>query len=101
MVLRGAVGGFDSPALPFSPVSRNPAQPLANEVPTEGAATGTVTTSVTTLPDALAAFVEASGRLAAAAVASGDRAGARRALENALRSLDVGANVAPALRIVP
>lgn len=42
----------------------------------------------TALPDATAAFVEASARLAAAAVARGDRAEACRLLEGALRAVE-------------
>jgi hypothetical protein len=100
MVLRGAVGGFDSPALPFSPVSRNPAPPLAKEAPPSATWPGSVTTSVTPLPDVLAAYVQAAGQLAAAAVERGDRAEARRALEGALRALELGADGAPALRAI-
>jgi len=96
MVLRGAVGGFDSPALPSSPVSRNPAATLA-KTPSRASADGAaVTTPVTPLPDALATFVQAAGQLAAAAVKRGDRAAARRVLEDALQALDA----APALSVI-
>lgn len=47
------------------------------------------------LPDATAEFVEAAGRLAAAAVERGDRAEARRVLEDALRILEAQARCAP------
>jgi hypothetical protein len=43
------------------------------------------------LPDATADFVEAAGRLAAAALQRGDDRSARRLLEDALRVLDAGA----------
>jgi hypothetical protein len=51
------------------------------------------------LPDATADFIEAAGRLAAAAVARGDRAEARRLLEGALRAVEAPGG-APALRVV-
>ena len=52
------------------------------------------------LPDATADFVEAAGRLAAAAVTRGDRAEARRLLEGALRAMDDSGTDAPVLRVV-
>ena len=44
------------------------------------------------LPDALAAFIQAAGALAAAAAERGYLAAARRVLEDALRALDAGAS---------
>jgi hypothetical protein len=87
MVLRGAVGGFDSPALPYSPVSPTAPQQLRNSATPAPADQAVVTPAVPPLPNALAAFVEASGRLAALAVGRGDIAEARRVLEAALRTL--------------
>jgi hypothetical protein len=52
------------------------------------------------LPDATAEFVEGAGRLAAAAVARGDRAEAQRLLEGALAAVNEGGYEArPVLRI--
>ncbi len=48
------------------------------------------------LPSAEVAFIEAAGRLAAAAVARGDHGEARRILEDALRVVDAR----PPLRVV-
>ncbi len=50
------------------------------------------------MPDPVATFVEAAGRLAAAAVMQGRRAEARRLVESALRALDAG-EAAPVLKV--
>lgn len=89
MVLRGAVGGFDSPALPFVPGSRNlPAshenagvEPPNSECACDRTAIGEA--------DALAAFVEAAATLAAKAAAAGDLRGAHRLLARGLEALGV------------
>jgi hypothetical protein len=75
---------------PVSPGNAGPVAPgFARERP--GAAT---------LPDPLPEFVEAAGRLAAAAVARGERAEARRLLEGALRALETAGTGTQLLRIV-